>query len=460
MKGKYLRQKNEKTVGDKPASDGLSPRLAIPFFLVLALLTVVSLILPLRPARSQMEKRELASFPEYSWESLISGQYFDDISLWFSDTFPGREHWIALSSRISSLHGHSEIAIEGSIPQSMDSVPQEVPEPREPAESVQPSETLQASAETVPEETQWGGVDAEGGELQLGAVIQIGDTAFNYQGFSQPMSDRYAASLSGLAERLAPKGVRVVSAPAPTAVGIMVEKEYLKSMRCVDQEQVINYMHGRMSEDVVKVDTFSAMIDHNREYLYFRTDHHWTALGAYYTYAAICEARDMTPAPLDSFEVWDQGEFQGSIYWKSPRPRKLRSDNVYAYIPQGDIVNLVCGNDGFGTERPLLQDMTKRALNEKYLTFLWSDNPLCIVTNNSLPDAPDCILVKDSFGNCLAPFLTQNYHKIYAIDYRKYYAMGVNEMVEKYGIQDVIFAPYLTATQAIDGNDMFAKCCR
>ena len=62
-------------------------RLVIPFFVVLAVLTVVSFILPLRPTRSQMEKRNLAEFPAFSVEALVSGDYFDDISTWFSDTF-------------------------------------------------------------------------------------------------------------------------------------------------------------------------------------------------------------------------------------------------------------------------------------------------------------------------------------------------------------------------------------
>ena len=85
-------------------------KLAIPFFLVLGVLTVVSFIIPLRPTQSYEEKRNLAEFPEFSWETLVSGDYFDDITLWFSDTFPGRESWISLSSNLTTLHGHSEIA--------------------------------------------------------------------------------------------------------------------------------------------------------------------------------------------------------------------------------------------------------------------------------------------------------------------------------------------------------------
>ncbi|MBR5126183.1 MAG: hypothetical protein IKU68_05560 [Oscillospiraceae bacterium] len=435
---------------------------AVPFFVVLALLTVVSFIIPLRPAVSNSEKRELAKFPEFSISAIASGSYFDDISKWYSDTFPGRESWLQLSTRISTLHGYSEIAFEGSLEPVLDDIPVQmqatVPEYR--PEEVQQDDPVQmeGAEETLPpEEIGWGGVNAgEGAEISLGTAIQIGDTAFNQLGFSQIQSDRYINTLNSYAAAVKDKGVRVISCPAPTAIGVMVEKDYLEMLNCAPQDDMINYLHSGMSDDIIKVDTFSKLVEHNDEYVYFRTDHHWTALGAYYAYEALCEATGMEAAPLDSFEEWDQGEMEGSLYGRVKYPHKLRMDNLTAYIPQGDISMIAYGPSGYGTEKPMLADKTHQPANSKYMTFLSGDNALSEVTNESLPDGPSCIVIKDSFGNCFVPFLTQNYHKIYAIDYRKYNAMSLKVFVEKYDIDDVIFAPYLTATQAIDGNDMFA----
>ena len=438
-----------------------NPWLTLPFFLVLGILTVISFLFPLRPVRSQMEKRNLAEFPEFTWESLASGDYFDGITLWFSDTFPGREGWIELSTWLEALHGTSEIAIAGEIPTpapvQIPTATEAVPEPEIPAATA-------AEEEPVPTETTWGGVQMDGNaEIQLGAVIQIGDTAFNYQGFSDYHSEEYAASLSFLQKQVQDQGIRVISAPSPTSVGIMVEKQYLQEMNCADQSEILSYMHGKLQNGVIPVDTCGALLPHNDEYLFFRTDHHWTALGAYYSYRAICQALQYEPAPLDSFQVLDQGEFYGSLCYKSPRPQKLRADRVDAYKPQGDIVMQVFSQESmdprYATERPLLRDMRDQPQDTKYLTFIWSDNPLTQITNRSLPEAPDCILVKDSFGNCLAPFLTQNYHNVFVVDYRKFYLMNLKQLAEHYQVKDIIFAPYLTATQSLDGNQYFARLC-
>ncbi|MBQ8834962.1 MAG: hypothetical protein IJ001_08595 [Oscillospiraceae bacterium] len=445
---------------EKKSGNGLG--LVIPFLVVLGVLTVVSFILPLRPTQSQMEKRNLAEFPEFSLEALVSGDYFDDISTWFSDTFPGREQWLSLSRSISSLHGYSEISIAGDLPVTME-VPQEpvTPVSTLPPETAPEGETAEP---TVPTETEgWGGVDAgEDADIEMGsnAVIQIGDAAFNAVGFSQHYSDEYAETVTAFAEAVKDSGITVVSAPSPTAVGILIEPEFLDKLNCARQDEMIGYMHSQMGDTVVKVDTYAALVPHNDEYIYFRTDHHWTARGAYYSYAAICEALGYDVTPLKDFTEWDQGEFEGSLYWKASNPRRLTLDTLIAYVPQGDITMTIYNNNGYGYEGELIQDMTERETNAKYSAFICSDNPLTEITNASIPEGPSCVLIKDSFGNALAPFLAQTYHKVYVVDYRKFTQTTLRWFLKEHEVDDVIFAPYVIATQSIDGNRLFGSLCR
>lgn len=452
-------------------------KLTIPFFLVLASLTVAAFLIPLRPTTSYSEKRELAKFPEFSMETLFSGDYFDDISLWFSDTFPGREGWMTVSRATKALHGYSEISFVE------DNFMEQIVAPVEPEEetSLESASTVTSvpaassaveettayetspqeteDIETVPEETQWGGVEiGEDAEISMGGVIQIDDTAFNQLGFSEKASLRYASAISDLADALTQKGVTVVSAPPPTSVGVMIEPEYQEMLNCARQDEMLYFIHDHMSDNVVKVDTYQALVAHNSEYIYFRTDHHWTALGAYYAYTTICETLGIEPASLSDFEEVDNGEFRGTLTGKARYSHKLRSDVVYSYVPQGNIsvYNLY---DYGKVDAQLLQDVSNHDESGKYMTFLGGDFPLQEIINESLPEGSTCLIVKDSFGNCFAPFMTQNYHTVYVMDYRNFRRMMIPEFVDAYGVDTVIVMPYLMATQSFDAAAMFERIC-
>lgn len=448
---------------------------AVPFFLVLMVLTVVSFVIPLRPTESYSEKRALAAFPEFSVEALMSGSYFDEINLWFSDTFPGRESWISLSREVEALHGHAEISIQGEIPlNNQVQVPPETETTSPPVETTEPpatetsQETTPPTEQTLPPATEvlrettppttpveeWGGLHAGDADVNLGAVIQIDDFALNYFGYSEYTSEKYAGIVNNLAAVLEGMGVNLVSAPAPTSIGIMVENEYMAMLGCEPQDAALDYMHSFMADSVIKVDTVRTLIPHNDEYIYFRTDHHWSALAAYYVYEQIMIQLGREPAPLDSFEAWDQGEFHGSLYYQCANPNKLTPDNVIAYKPAGDLHTMIYDGEGSGFEWDVLTDMTKSKVGSKYMTFLAGDHAMTVITNNSLPDAPNCLMVKDSYGNCFAPFLTQNYHTVYVMDYREYYRLCISRLVEQYDIQDVILIPNLGATQSESVCDM------
>ena len=427
-------------------------KFAIPFLLALAILTIVAFIIPLRPTISESEKRELTKFPAFSVETLLSGEYFDEITLWFSDTFPGRENWIAVAKYTEELHGYSEVSIvDGNFVD-------ELINPVEDEDQKQEDTEVTPSPEPTPE--QWGGINAgDDAKIYMGGIIQIGDSAFNRLGFSEQCSEMYAENLNRLGNKLAEKGVRLISAPAPTAIGILVEEQYLKKLNSVDQAKTLAYMHDRLNENVIAVDTVSALLEHNDEYVYFRTDHHWTALGAYYAYEATCKAIGKEPMPLDAFEEWDKGEFIGSHHAKVKYPNKLKSDTLIAYKPPQEVTALI-HYESNTQEGKLLRNISDQKIHSKYLTFLGSDYRLMELTNESITDGSTCLIIKDSYGNALAPFVTQSYHKVYVMDYRKYYTMGISKFCEKYDVDDVWFVPYMIATQSHDGNNLFKGLCK
>ena len=458
----------------------------IPFFLVLGVLTVASFIIPLRPTVSHIEKRNLAEFPEFSVEALMSGDYFDDITTWFSDTFPGRETWIELASQTKSLHGNSDVMIAGDLNenendpnlQAPSNPTEEATTPVEdPTEGTVPNVTegpttpptdapteppivldeVTEAAPTVPVE-EWGGVDVGENQIQkAGTVIQIGDSLFQPEYFNEYFCNRYIDVVNKVAAKYADDGIRVVSAPPPQAIGVLIEPEYLKKLKSDDQQTTIDYLNENLSEDVYFVETVELLRNHNSEYIYFRTDHHWTALGAYYVYEAICEQLDLEPASLEEdFELWDQGKFRGSLYYKAPKTKSLKDDNVYAYNPLGNLNTRIYREGSNGFEWTVLTDMSKSKVTAKYSTFLSGDAPLVRIINNDLPDAGNVLIIKDSFGNAMAPFFTKNYHTVYVVDYR-YYKNSMSTMVKSFDIDDIIFLPNISDLQTRAVGDLLQK---
>lgn len=483
----------------------ISKGYGIPFLIVLGILTVVAFILPLRPTRSYSEKRNLQEFPEFSVETLLSGEYFDDITLWFSDTFPGREWWMSASKKISALHGLNDVAVtnnnfhadaiptvpvkpqESSVTEEVvtaenessqqDSMPEEAEVMEEGAEVLtedsSEEETIEASEEKeessmeivdAPEGSveEWGGIDA--GEMDnaiLGNVIQIGGSAFSYFGFSQYYSDVYVGIVSDLAESLKDKGVRVISAPIPQSIGVMVEPEYQEKLGCSEQGAVLDYMMGSMADSVYGVNMFPKLVSHNNEYLYFRTDHHWTAIGAYYGYQSICETLGMEAAPLESFEPMEMGEFIGTTYGSAPQPYMLELDDVVAYNPPGNVTFQISDDGGYSFyEWPVITDLSYSNEYVKYSSFIAGDHSLSIMTNEDLPDGKTCVVIKDSCGNPIVPFLSQNYYKVYVLDFRAYNRMNVSSFVEEYDVDDVILAHMLGMVQGEGANSIFSWLLR
>ena len=205
----------------------------LPFFLVLALISLISAIIPLRPTVSYEEKRELAKFPEFSLEALVSGSYFKEMDLWFSDTFPGRERWLQLSQALSSLHGYGDLAIEGQLPD-MEEIP-EIPAPTKPAATVLIEEATvlpeaeRTSDETLPEKTEEPTPsndiprDDEGDVLldatfSSTSVVQFNGSAYQPLGFSQQHSDWYVRSVNTFASMVSPTLTMVLRSTPGTFV--------------------------------------------------------------------------------------------------------------------------------------------------------------------------------------------------------------------------------------------------
>ncbi len=418
---------------------------SVPFFLVLAALTVVAWLLPLRPTQSADEKRDLAVFPEFSVEALVGGEWFSDIDTWFSDTFTFREAWLSVSEFVQTLYGHSKVGIYGGLSVSDTVRPTATPTP---TEEISPWDKVDT-------DTWHGNVVGDDDFVQFGTVLQIDDACYEFFYFYRDGADTFAGLVNKAAE-IADGRARVYTVLAPTAIGIMFEPEYLEEIGCPSEEESLDYIYGQL-KSAKGVDTYEALRYRNGEYIYFRTDHHWTAQAAYYAYRQFCNTAGYTPADLNSFTKKSFDGYKGSLWSYANRSHSLTPDTVYAFVPPGDIDTVITTSEGATYGIDIICDMTNASAGLKYLCFISGDNPFTHITNNSSKTEKNCLVIKDSFGNCFVPYLTQNYKNIYVIDYRSYRDMTLDELIDAYGIDDVIFVNSIAVAQADVTTSNIAK---
>ena len=434
--------------------------LAGPFIAVLTVLAVISFILPLRPETSVREKRRLREFPTFTVGSLLSGEYSDSIGMWFSDTFPGREGMLEVSDRMNAMHGlnRNEVVLSqtGSAQNdnaNLDALLEQAekeasereaavtPTPK-PVQEPEPSATPVVDQNTVVEA--WEGMNGEEEAAIYGDMVVIDGTVLSRLGFDQSTSDQHVALMNRAGDALAAQGRRFFNLPVPTSISILLSSDMLAELGAADQGKTLRYMFAQENENVGKVNAFNNLLAHNSEYLYFNTDHHWTALGAYYAYQSFCETAGFEAVPLSDFTEWNMGTFTGSWYY-SVNSRSLKTDEVIALVPPGnDHIHMEIL--GYPDYTSVIVDETEADSNMKYNCFIAGDNPLTVITNDALPDAPDCLVIKDSFGNPFTVYLTQHYHKVYVLDYRKNFT-PVSTLAEQYGAEDVILVQSIWVSQ-------------
>ena len=403
------------------------------FLVLLGAGFAVGLCFPLRPKHSEIEKRDLASFPGLTAAGLWDGSWFTDVGTWYSDTYPLREMLIGGASKVEGLYGFQGEQIVAGSAQTAD----EVPDVEEDA-VVTPAPV--ATSTPTPEPTQ----ELEDGTIHeepemAGDVYIAGDTAFELYYFSQASADAYASMVNTVHARLG-SGVGVYDLLAPTSFGVCLDENIQEQMGASSQKDAFQYIYSRLDPGVKKVDVFDELVRHNAEYIYFRTDHHWTQLGAYYAYRIFAEQKGIRPHELSEFEHRTYPDFLGSFYAYSNQAEALKNnpDTIEAYVPSSTNNMMFVEKSGEQRQWKIINDVSQYAAGVKYSCFIGGDNPYSRIDNPVLTDGSSCVVIKESYGNAFVPFLVDHYQTVHVIDYR-YYKGNLVDFVKENGVQDVIF---------------------
>ena len=270
---------------------------------------------------------------------------------------------------------------------------------------------------------------------KVGELIRIGDCAVGAFGGVKEIAAQYAETISDYAKILKDKSVYNII--IPTNIEFILPEKY--SDLSVSQKDNIEFIKESESEEVKFVDAYSALEEHKDEYVYFRTDHHWTALGAYYAYCAYADAAGFEPIKLKDYKVKKKDNFLGTYYGSTQDQDLAKNPDYVEYYSVGaDCKALIYKNSSLEDpmETTVYADYAEGA--SSYGVFLHGDYPLVKIENKNSKTDKKVIVSKESYGNAFAPFLIPQYSEVYVVDLR-YFKNNLVDFINENNIDDVIF---------------------
>lgn len=324
---------------------------------------------------SDSENRMLAQFPKISFSSLLDGSFLEGLGDYTADQFPGRDAWITLNLKMNMALGQKEF--NG-------------------VYLCEDGYLIQ-----IPQEPNW--VQAE---RNLAAA------------------ETFAAKYPDL---------NMVMTVAPNAVTVLSDL-LSANAPARDQREDIAWIQSQL-DAVQFCDVTDALAAHSDEYIFYKTDHHWTSLGAKYAFYAMAECMNLEPIKEGDYTAYPvSNTFQGTLSSKSGS--HTSTDTVEIYIPHSGIDYYVTYAD---TGENISSLYRRSALNEKdhYTVFFGGNHARVDITTTA--DTGRCLLLfKDSYANCMVQFLFPYYDHITMIDPRYYYD-NIDLVIKSESITDVLF---------------------
>ena len=373
---------------------------------------------------SVSEKREFVK-PEFSVKSLLDGTYIPALEQYYSDTFPGRESLLQANRTLNKFYYYSGSGEDSVL-------------------ILNQTDSAAQGGESL---------DAVQNASYAGSVVVVGDRAMEIPTRLDDLITSYAGAVDNLASAMGPD-VRTISLITPNG-GEFYSPESLHTGEH-SQKDMIDFCYSQMDDKIITVDAYSKLRSHTDEYIYFRTDHHWTQLGAYYAYTAFCEAAGFEAVPLEQFQMGRYDTFLGSMYgftegYPQSEVLKQHPDYLEYYLPIADTHARYYANGNLENGTPVSVVYTELgdSVSNKYLCFIGGDTPICIVESD-VP-GPTCIVLKESYGNAFVPFLTSHYGRIIVIDPREF-NRDVDDLIVinyPYMINSKAFIRYLNALAGV-----------
>lgn len=220
----------------------------------------------------------------------------------------------------------------------------------------------------------------------------------------------------------------------PTSTEVL--KDYLPKFSVnINQEEYLNYVETNLNKNINFINPLHILKFKKNEYIYYRTDHHYTTFGAYYSYLKFCESYNLTPLKINDFKVTQiSNDFLGSLFSKVNLNHQ-KKDSVYIFEPL--IKNDLTVYYSDRVTNSLYEFSHLQNNRSHYNIFLDNNHPLIKITT-SIKNGKNIVVIKDSYANSFIPFLTNHFEEIHVIDLR-FYNSNINAYLNENNLKDILF---------------------
>lgn len=370
-------------------------RLPGVIFMVLLLVLAGKEALSHQRTYSPVEKRELQTRPEISITKVLDGRFQKKYESYLRDQFPGRDHWVSFQTDMELFMGKNEIH-----------------------------------------------------------NVYIGKNHYLLEHYTEKEFDPQQISKNlqalekfvGKAKQNADVHVMMV----PTKSWVLREKLPAFAPHYKEQK-FYDALQQKLEKEDVLISVEPVLDAHKEEEIYYRTDHHWTTLGAWYAYEQYTKAvgGDLQRAQGKKKFRCISKDFYGTTYAKINYARQ--ADKIEIYEP-ADKLRVVYNMGEKKTKT--LYDVSFLKTADQYSVFTGGNQAVLEITGG-IKNGKTLLLIKDSFANSILPFLAEDYEKLVVVDLRQLNVSG-DRLLEMFSPTDILIL-YNSAQFAQD-KEFEIKC--
>lgn len=333
------------------------------------------------PKRTQieLENRKAAQSPAFSIEGLLDGSWQSSFAIWMQDQFVLRDQWI---------------------------------------------NAQRATDEIVFQKVEEGGILIGKDQWMFTKLFTVDDS-------TQKQLDKNVQAVSDFAAKY-PGKVTFLLAPSAS---VIYSEELPAGAPMVDENAMLDEIFSEIGQNADVLDLRDVFTANKDQYLYFKTDHHWTPLGAYLAYQQFCTLKGLTPFDCAARESATVEDFQGTHY-SATRLWNVENDSI-TYYPLENPMTIfrITGEAQYEPETTEnLINTEKFSTRDKYAAFLDGNNGYSVIEGNG---TGSILVVKDSYANSFIPYLTENYAKIGVVDFRNF-KYGLDSTIAQEGYDQIL----------------------